>query len=103
MQFVSTRKNKEPISFSQAISRCICPDGGYYVPAYSENLRQWIYYLNDKTSFSSIAGSPYSMWVRGSAASPRLCPTRNRTMEMKADSMTGHQNSQPQPGVTMAA
>ena len=65
MQFVSTRKNKEPISFSQAISRCICPDGGYYVPAYSENLRQWIYYLNDKTSFSSIAGSLTTALMKG--------------------------------------
>lgn len=74
MQFVSTRKNKEPISFSQAISRCICPDGGYYVPAYSENLRQWIYYLNDKTSFSSIAGSLTTALMK-EEFSPIICET----------------------------
>ena len=51
--------------------------------------------------FSAISLPPY-IWVRGSDASPRFCPTRYSTMVMMDATNTGHQNSQPQPGVTMA-
>lgn len=64
MQFVSTRNNKELISFSQAITQCLGSDGGLYVPAYAENLAPWIYYLNETTSFSSLAGALTSALIK---------------------------------------
>ncbi len=57
MQFVSSRDPNKQVCFSQAVTDCIPPDGGMYVPAYEENLRPWILYMNETTSFSSIAGS----------------------------------------------
>ena len=64
MQFVSTRNNKELISFSQAITQCLGSDGGLYVPAYAENLAPWIYYLSETTSFSSLAGALTSALIK---------------------------------------
>ncbi|MFI3257302.1 MAG: threonine synthase [Spirochaetales bacterium] len=57
MKFVSTRNNSEQVSFSQAILQSLAPDGGLYVPAYGENLSPWIMYMDENTSFQSIAGS----------------------------------------------
>ncbi|AEE17649.1 pyridoxal-phosphate dependent enzyme [Treponema brennaborense] len=64
MQFVSTRDRKNVVSFSQAITDCMAPDGGLYVPAYADNLGPWVYYLNDKTSFASLAGSLTSALIK---------------------------------------
>lgn len=57
MEFVSTRNQNNRVGFAGAIRNCYCSDGGLYVPASEDNLRPWIYYLKDSTSFSSIAGS----------------------------------------------
>ncbi|OJF76276.1 MAG: threonine synthase [Treponema sp. CETP13] len=57
MQFTSTRNGKDTVSFSQAILHCLPKDGGMYVPAYSEDLRPWINYMDESTSFQSIAGA----------------------------------------------
>ncbi len=57
MKFLSTRNSSKQVDFSQAILKCLPPDGGLYVPAYSENLSPWIAHLNNETSFDSIAGS----------------------------------------------
>ncbi|HZK19467.1 MAG TPA: threonine synthase [Treponemataceae bacterium] len=57
MQFCSTRNTKDTVSFSQAILDCLPADGGMYVPAYAEDLRPWINYMNENTSFQSIAGA----------------------------------------------
>lgn len=57
MDFVSTRNQDNKASFSQAITNCLCSDGGLYIPSTNEDLRPWVYYLKNTTSFSSIAGS----------------------------------------------
>lgn len=57
MQFVSTRNNKDKVSFSKAIVQPVPKDGGMYAPAYEENLRPWILHMDDTTPFNSIAGS----------------------------------------------
>lgn len=57
MDFVSTRNQDNKASYSQAITNCLCADGGLYVPSTTEDMRPWIYYLKETTSFASIAGS----------------------------------------------
>lgn len=57
MKFVSTRNSAQQVSFSDAILNCLAPDGGLYVPAYAEDLRPWIMYMDEQSSFDSIAGS----------------------------------------------
>lgn len=64
MRFLSTRNRENTISFSQAITNCVCKNGGLYVPASEENLRPWIYYLDKNTSFSSMAGSLTSAMIK---------------------------------------
>lgn len=64
MDFVSTRNQNNRVSYSQAITHCLCPDGGLFVPSSSEDMRPWIYYLKETTSFASIAGSLTSALLR---------------------------------------
>ncbi len=64
MQFVSTRNPDKKVSFSTAVLNCIPSDGGLYTPAYEENLSSWILYMNESTSFTSIAGSLTSALIK---------------------------------------
>jgi threonine synthase len=57
MQYVSTRDKTRHVSFFTAITDCMPPDGGLYVPDAEEDFRQWTLYINEKTPFTSIAGS----------------------------------------------
>ena len=57
MELVSTRNNNRSVSFHNAVLDCMPADGGLYVPASEEDLRPWIMYMDEKTSFSSIAGT----------------------------------------------
>lgn len=72
MQFVSTRNANKKISFSNAILDCIPEDGGLYVPAYEENLRPWILYMDENTTFPSIAGALTSALIK-EEFSPIIC------------------------------
>ncbi len=67
MKYISTRDFSAAggaVSFSEAILHCVPKDGGLYVPAYEENLRPWILYMNESTSFSSIAGAMTSALIK---------------------------------------
>lgn len=64
MQFASTRNADLCVPFSQAVLDCLPTDGGLYVPAYEDNLSQWILYMNEETSFSSIAGALTSALIK---------------------------------------
>ena len=64
MQFYSTRNPAIKVSFAQAVLDCMAADGGLYVPAYEENLRPWILYMNSKTSFASLAGALTSALIK---------------------------------------
>ncbi|MGL4981968.1 MAG: pyridoxal-phosphate dependent enzyme [Treponemataceae bacterium] len=64
VEFISTRNKDNKVSFSQAILDCLPRDGGLYVPAYEEDLRQWILYMDENTSFPSIAGALTSALIK---------------------------------------
>ena len=57
MKFTSTRNKNLSVGFSQAVKECYPSDGGVFVPSSIEDMRRWIYYINENTSFTSIAGS----------------------------------------------
>lgn len=74
MQFTSTRNNNLKVSFSQAVRDCIPDDGGVFVPSSIEDMRRWIYYIDETTSFASIAGSLTSALMH-EEFSPIICET----------------------------
>lgn len=57
MKLVSTRNGDRVVSFGEAVLDSIPRDGGLYVPAREEDLRPWIMYMDEGTSFASIAGT----------------------------------------------
>ena len=57
MKFTSTRNKTLHTSFIDAICNCMPSDGGLYVPCDTEDLRRWISYIDENTSFTSIAGT----------------------------------------------
>lgn len=74
MQFTSTRNSNLKVSFSQAVQDCIPDDGGVFVPSSIEDMRRWIYYIDETTSFASIAGSLTSALMH-EEFSPIICET----------------------------
>ena len=74
MQFTSTRNNNLTVSFSQAVRDCIPDDGGVFVPSSIEDMRRWIYYIDETTPFTSIAGSLTSALMHDEF-SPIICET----------------------------
>lgn len=72
MELVSTRNNAKKVSFKQAVLDCIPSDGGLYVPAKEEDLRPWILYMDEATSFASIAGTLTSALLK-EEFSPVVC------------------------------
>lgn len=53
---------------------CIPDDGGVFVPSSIEDMRRWIYYIDETTSFASIAGSLTSALMH-EEFSPIICET----------------------------
>lgn len=74
MQFTSTRNSNLKVSFSQAVRDCIPDDGGVFVPSSIEDMRRWIYYIDETTSFASIAGALTSALMH-EEFSPIICET----------------------------
>ena len=74
MQFTSTRNSNLTVSFSQAVRDCIPDDGGVFVPSTIEDMRRWIYYIDETTPFASIAGSLTSALMH-EEFSPIICET----------------------------
>ena len=76
MVFTSTRNDKLEVSFSRAVKDCLPEDGGVFVPSANafEDLRRWIYYINEDTSFTSIAGTLTSAFMQNEF-SPIICQT----------------------------
>lgn len=72
MKFTSTRNSELQIPFSRAVFDCISEDGGVLVPSEIEDLRRWIYYIDEKTSFSSVAGTLTSALIKDEF-SPIIC------------------------------
>ncbi len=57
MKLASTRDIGKTVNFHEAVLRCLPDDGGLYQPVSEADLRPWILYMDEKTSFSSIAGT----------------------------------------------
>ena len=74
MKFTSTRDKSSSVSFAQAVLNCMPEDGGLYIPYETEDLRRWILYTDEKTRFSSIAGSLTSAFINDEF-SPIICET----------------------------
>jgi len=74
MLFTSTRNNDLVVPFSKAVKTCIPEDGGVFVPSAQtiEDLRRWIYYIDETTSFTSIAGTLTSAFIQDEF-SPIIC------------------------------
>ena len=79
MQFSSTRNPSDKVSFAHAILDCTPLDGGMYTPAFEEDLRPWIFYMDQNTSFSSIAGSLTSALLKD-----EFSPLYSETIATKA-------------------
>ena len=85
MKFVSTRDNKNIVTFKEAILNCMPSDGGLYVPCDGEDLRNWILYADENTSFANLAGTLTSGLINREF-SPLICEaiaTRAFTFEPK--------------------
>lgn len=74
MKFISTRNNKKQVDFEKAVLDCLPSDGGLYVPAAAADLRRWILYSNESTSFASMAGTLTSACIN-EEFSPIICET----------------------------
>lgn len=72
MRFISTKNGDLSVLFSQAVRECTPLDGGTFVPFSIEDMRKWIYYINESTSFTSIAGSLTSAFMNDEY-SPIVC------------------------------
>lgn len=72
MNFTSTRNENLSVKFSQAVRDCIPADGGVFIPTDIMDLRRWIYYIDKKTSFTSLAGTLTSAFI-GDEFSPIIC------------------------------
>lgn len=72
MKFVSTRNKENVVSFKQAVLNCVPKDGGLYVPSEMEDLRRWILYSNENTSFENLAGSLTTALIKDEF-SPLIC------------------------------
>lgn len=72
MILTSTRNKNEKVSFSDGVIHCIPKDGGLYVPSTIQDLRRWIMYTDENTSFQSIAGSLTSAFIN-EEFSPIIC------------------------------
>ena len=74
MKFVSTRNSSNKVSFAHAVLDCMPEDGGLYIPENFLDLRRWLLYSNENTSFPSIAGALTSAFIN-EEFSPIICET----------------------------
>lgn len=72
MKFISTRNEENSANFEKAVLDCLPKDGGLYIPEDSADLRRWILYTNEKTTFSSISGTLTSAFIN-EEFSPIIC------------------------------
>jgi len=79
MNFISTRNQENIVNFEKAVLDCMPEDGGLYIPEDSVDLRKWLLYTNEQTSFSSIAGTLTSACI-----SEEFSPIISETISAKA-------------------
>ncbi len=64
MKLISTRDPENRVSFQKAVLDCMPEDGGLYVPSDFADLRRWLLYTDENTTFQSIAGSLTSSLIK---------------------------------------
>ena len=74
MKFISTRDSSNMVNFAQAVLNCMPRDGGLYIPKDFADLRKWLLYTNEETTFQSIAGALTSACINDEF-SPIICET----------------------------
>lgn len=74
MKLNSTRNSSNKVNFYNAVLDCMPIDGGLYIPEDFADLRKWLLYTNEKTTFSSIAGALTSACINDEF-SPIICET----------------------------
>ncbi|MCR4821653.1 MAG: pyridoxal-phosphate dependent enzyme [Treponema sp.] len=74
MKFISTRNSSNVVNFEKSVLNCMPKDGGLYVPEDFADLRKWLLYTDEKTSFSSIGGTLTSACINDEF-SPIICET----------------------------
>ena len=74
MRFTSTRNRTISVGFEQVIRNCIPEDGGLYIPADMSDLRRWILYSDEQTSYASVAGA-MTLACINEEFSPIICET----------------------------
>ena len=72
MKFVSTRDPHNVVGFKQAVLDSLPIDGGLYVPEGNNDLKRWIYYADENTTFASLAGALTSAMIN-EEFSPLVC------------------------------
>jgi threonine synthase len=65
MQFISTRSHKAPVSFKEAVLRCLPPDGGLYVPASVVDMRQFFLHMDSETSYPELVSTVAPLLLQG--------------------------------------
>lgn len=74
MRFYSTRNKGNRVGFAEATLHPFPSDGGVYVPDDTDNLKRWIYYVDENTTLASIAGALTSATMY-KELSPLICET----------------------------
>jgi threonine synthase len=74
MRFTSTRNKNLNVGFEQVIRNCLPSDGGLYIPAEIGDLRRWILYTDETTTYSSVAGA-LTLACINEEFSPIICET----------------------------
>ncbi|MBR1403544.1 MAG: pyridoxal-phosphate dependent enzyme [Treponema sp.] len=74
MKFVSTRDSSNVVNFEKSVLNCMPRDGGLYIPKDFADLRKWLLYTNESTTFQSIAGTLTSACINDEF-SPIICET----------------------------
>ncbi len=72
MKCTSTRNRGLEVSAAHAVLHSLPADGGLYVPLKTEDLRKWLLYTDEDTTFSSIAGALTSAFI-SDEFSPIVC------------------------------
>ena len=57
MQFISTRSGGAPVSFKEAVLRCLPSEGGLYVPTSNVDLRQFFLYMDESTTYPELVAT----------------------------------------------
>jgi threonine synthase len=57
MQFISTRAGGTPVSFKEAVLRCLPAEGGLYVPTSTVDLRPFILYMDESTTYPELVAT----------------------------------------------